>query len=317
MSRSYELKPARRASGRSDRWLPCVAVNSTPAVSVVIPLYNAAATIGAQLDALAAQTATGFEVVVADNGSADRGAEIARQHPIGAVVVDAGGVRGPSHARNVGSAMGGGDVLLYCDADDIVDRRWVEKLAAGLADSDLAGGSLELRRLNPSNGAWGVVDVNPMTRKPMPWFPSGNFGIRHAVLDDLGGWDESLLAAEEADLCWRAQLAGKSLRFEPAAVVHYRLSPSALVHVRKQYHYGRSVAVAQACRPELPLPTGGAPWRAAFGALRHPPQLRRSDAVCWAASTAFAVGRAGAASRAQRTRQQAVSAPIVGAGAAL
>jgi Glycosyl transferase family 2 len=82
-------------------------------ISVIVPARDPAATIGGQLAALAAQRYEGsWEVIVADNGSAD--ATVADRW-IGRIpglrVVDASGRRGASHARNVGIAASRGDFL--------------------------------------------------------------------------------------------------------------------------------------------------------------------------------------------------------------
>ena len=100
-----------------------------PLCSVVIPTYNAAATLDATLAALAAQEGVApFEVVVADNGSVDDSAEVARRWadrlPL-LRVVDASRARGVAAARNDGIRAARGDVVLLCDADDVTDPGWV------------------------------------------------------------------------------------------------------------------------------------------------------------------------------------------------
>src|SRR4029453_12460657 len=81
-------------------------------VSVVVPAYNAAATLGDQLDALAAQQfEDDWELVVVDNGSTDGTAELARHHRRrfpAFTLVHGGLARGPSAPRNAGAAPPGG-----------------------------------------------------------------------------------------------------------------------------------------------------------------------------------------------------------------
>src|SRR5688500_9296124 len=97
--------------------------------SVVVPVRDGAATIGEQLAALAQQDFPGsWEVVVADNGSRDGTADVVRSFRDrlpGLRLVDASARPGASHARNAGAAAATGEVLAFCDADDVVDPGWL------------------------------------------------------------------------------------------------------------------------------------------------------------------------------------------------
>jgi glycosyltransferase involved in cell wall biosynthesis len=86
-------------------------------VSVVIPAFNAERTLGAVLEALAADPARPDEVIVVDDRSTDRTAEIARAH--GARVVEGTSVGYAGGARNRGWDAAEGDVVAFLDADAI------------------------------------------------------------------------------------------------------------------------------------------------------------------------------------------------------
>src|SRR5204863_103977 len=80
---------------------------------------------------LSAQTYSGrWELIVSDNGSTDRTQDIVRSWE-GRLpyirIVDSSDGRGVAHARNVAAAVGG-DLIAFCDADDIVSRQWLEEL---------------------------------------------------------------------------------------------------------------------------------------------------------------------------------------------
>src|SRR4051812_42896987 len=109
-------------------------------LSVIIPCYNAAETIGVQLDALTTQPcAEPFEIIVADNGSTDgtRGVVFRHQaHFPHLRIVDASARRGSACARNVGARMAAGDKLAFCDADDEVAPRWVAAISEALDRHD-------------------------------------------------------------------------------------------------------------------------------------------------------------------------------------
>lgn len=125
-------------------------------VSVVIPAYNAAGTIGAQLAALAGETSErSFEVLVVDNNSSDARAEVVAAHAgtvPGLRVVTAKERAGAAHARNAGVREARGNLLLFCDADDEVHAAWLDEMADALATADMVGGAIEMDQLNPPNG---------------------------------------------------------------------------------------------------------------------------------------------------------------------
>jgi GT2 family glycosyltransferase len=223
-----------------------VTVHPLPSVSVVIPVRNASSTLAEQFTALSHQTYRGlWQVVVADNGSTDGSIEIAgrsRADLPDVVVVDASQRRGQAHARNVGAAHARGELLLFCDADDVVADGWIEALVEALGSFDMVGGRLQLDLLN---GPDAYTPPNlPSTGLPgadgfLPYVISANCGIRASVFSAVGGFDESFVGCtEDVDLSWRVQLASYSLGFAPAAVVHYRLRQSARDLARQCFRYG-------------------------------------------------------------------------------
>jgi GT2 family glycosyltransferase len=219
-----------------------------PEVSVVIPMYNAAGTIGEQLDALAAQEYSGrWEVVIADNGSTDDGADVAlgwSDRLPELRIVDASAKRGVSHARNTGAAAARGDLVLICDADDVVAPGWLAAMAAAGADCDVLGGSVEDERLNdPLVRAWRWYPRNrlPTVLGFLSYADGMNCGMRKRVFEDLGGFDEGYVAGgDDVEFSWRAQLAGYKLCFVPEAVVSVRYRTGLKALARQFYFYGRA-----------------------------------------------------------------------------
>ncbi|WP_164743481.1 glycosyltransferase family 2 protein [Microbacterium sulfonylureivorans] len=198
-------------------------------MSVIIPAYNAAEFLGDQLEALAAQqTDLFFEVLVCDNGSSDGTAGVVGSFSSRMPhtrLIDASRRRGASAARNIGARAAEAPLLLFCDADDVVDPGWVSALCAGLRDAPFVAGAVEHRLLNPGR-EWDFGWNEPTFYDPaLPQFPacgSGNMGVRSDVFAEVGGFDESLLAGEDLDFSWRVQLAGHRLVGVPTAVIHYR-----------------------------------------------------------------------------------------------
>jgi Glycosyl transferase family 2 len=95
-------------------------MTTLPAVSVIIPAYNAARHLPATLRSVFNQTFKDFEVVVVDDGSTDTTADIVRQIDDWRVrLLPHGKNLGLHHARNTGIRAAQGDVLAFLDADDL------------------------------------------------------------------------------------------------------------------------------------------------------------------------------------------------------
>lgn len=237
-----------------------------PDASVVIPARNAAPWIAEQLESLAhQQKAPRFEVVLADNDSSDGGVQgaqdAARLLGLDLRVVAATGVMSASHGRNVGAEAASGEVLLFCDADDLVGPYWVADLVSAVLSTPgaVVAGALHHERFNSPGvlAAYGIApdpvgtegQDAPQTAEPqggyagyLPTVPGGNFAIRRVDYLRLGGMDPSYPGgAEETDFAWRAQEAGLRVIHAPRAVVHYRLKsdPRALFRQQRIQQRGR------------------------------------------------------------------------------
>jgi glycosyltransferase involved in cell wall biosynthesis len=271
--------------------------------SVVIPCRNAEATIERQLRALYHQDlAEPFEVIVADNGSTDRSAEIARswRGRLPALRVLAASSPGANAARNVGGRGAAGELLAFCDADDEADPSWLRALSEGFAEGyDLVGGSLDWTQLNP--------DLPPSRQRLqvelsnslgfLPWAQSANLAMRRQVFDQLGGFDESYSpGCDEVDFQWRAQMAGFRLGATPGAVMHYATRRNARATFRQFVSYGRGHV--RLYRQFAPHGMTAPPARAVIGRwwwlAKHAPLAVRpgEDREAVARRGGLAVGRA-------------------------
>jgi len=88
-----------------------------PAISVIIPAYNAAGTLSRALDSVLAQTWPAHEIIVVDDGSTDATGEVMKGYA-GRVQYVRQENAGPSAARNQGVAMASGEWIAFLDADD-------------------------------------------------------------------------------------------------------------------------------------------------------------------------------------------------------
>ena len=111
-------------------------------ISVIIPAYNAARTIGRCLASLEGQAGLA-EVIVVDDASEDQTGALAARAP-GMTVVRHALNRGPAAARNLGVAHASGDLLVFLDSDAVVtDRDWLMKHAAAhVREERIVGGGV-------------------------------------------------------------------------------------------------------------------------------------------------------------------------------
>jgi glycosyltransferase involved in cell wall biosynthesis len=100
-------------------------------VSVIVPVYNGGKFLPSCLEALFASEYAPFEVIVVDDCSTDESAEISRQK--GATVLTTAHRSGPAAARNLAAEKARGDILLFVDADVVVEKGTMAKVAASFA----------------------------------------------------------------------------------------------------------------------------------------------------------------------------------------
>ncbi|MBP6942515.1 MAG: glycosyltransferase family 2 protein, partial [Candidatus Buchananbacteria bacterium] len=105
---------------------------SSPRVSIIIPVYNAAQTLTPCLESIYAQSFTNWELIVVNDGSADASADLIEHHRERlAHVIDQVNAGAPA-ARNQGAAVSQGEYLLFCDADVMLHGNYLEKMVKAL-----------------------------------------------------------------------------------------------------------------------------------------------------------------------------------------
>ncbi|MFQ5944623.1 MAG: glycosyltransferase [Anaerolineae bacterium] len=188
-------------------------------ISVVVPAFNEEEWIEACVRSLMNQDYPRHlrEVIVVDNSSSDRTAEIARAH--GARVVREP-ERGVARARQRGAIAARGQILAGTDADTIAPRDWLRRIAqAFAAEPDLIAitGPLLLHD-GTSAQRWLTENVlNAWLRLNCGLgryvFTGNNYAVRSEVYWNAGGFDTSLLSGEDTDLARRISRHGK-VRFD-------------------------------------------------------------------------------------------------------
>lgn len=215
-------------------------------VSIVIPCRNERDTIEACLDAIAAQDypASRFEVLVVDGQSTDGSCDVLRARGL-RILRDPG--RGPAAARNVGIHHARGRIVAFTDADCVPRFDWLSRLVDPLNDAPDVGGVAGAMRMTRDT-LLGRMEDND-ARVHYRGYITSNIAYRRDVLLEVGGFDETLLCAEDYDLAWRVLDAGHRIERAPEAVVRHHppeLAGPPRRYLAKQFWYARMDVPAHA-----------------------------------------------------------------------
>ncbi|HEY5198164.1 MAG TPA: glycosyltransferase [Solirubrobacteraceae bacterium] len=247
-----------------------------PAISVVVPVRDGAASLPALLSSLDAQTlpADRFEVVIVDNGSRDD--ETARVARAAGAVVCSESWSNRARARNVGVAAAASPLIAFTDADCRVAPGWLDGVVACLEHAPLVAGPVLVDptatpgRCERLEGLW-RFDQETNVRQSH-WAASANLGARRAALETIGGFDPAYLQiGEDVDLCLRARAAGYELAYCAAAVVHHDPETRLWPILTRAYRHGWS---SNQHHHRLPIAVGWRYWRHPLPAVRGDWALR-------------------------------------------
>lgn len=199
-----------------------------PLISIIIPVYNAADTLGACLEAIYTSTYRDFECLVADDGSWDESPDIAAEK--GARVVSIAGRQGPAYARNVAAESAHGEILLFIDADVCIQAGTVAQVVKAFAedpkldaligsyDDDPAASNFVSQYKNLMH-----CFVHQQAKRRASTFWTGCGAIRRSVFVASGGFDIRYKRPSTEDIELGARLihAGHKIELEPSLTVKH------------------------------------------------------------------------------------------------
>jgi len=182
---------------------------STPAISVVVPVFNAERFLGELLDSVFAQSLAPTQVIVVDDGSTDGSTSVAKRYGERLELIRQGN-EGPSAARNRGIEAASHELIALCDADDIChpDRfRW---------QADFLENRLELAGCFGLAQNFWVPELDHEARrlagqpvtKPGPKIGTCTLFARREAFERSGLFREDLRNAEDVEWVQRAEETG-------------------------------------------------------------------------------------------------------------
>ena len=245
-------------------------------VSVIIPAYNAAATLRDCLAAAKEQrlpAGRSMELLVVDDGSNDGTAAVCET--MGVRVKRRSSRGGAGAARNSGVAATAGRWIAFTDADCVPSRRWL----ASLLEAAERGGTEGLGAAGKTVGhmsqapaarfvdlAGGLDAERHLAHAVFPFAPTANVLLRRSAFEAVGGFDERFDSYEGTDLYHRlTQAHAGEVVYEPRAVVLHAHRSSWRAYWKQQSSYGRGYAQLFLRYPEE-LPWS---WGREMGAWRR------------------------------------------------
>lgn len=202
-------------------------------VSVIIPCYNASATIRDTIASVAAQQLppnVSVEVVVVDDRSSDDSREVVERAALAETRVSIRGMimpqnSGPAAARNRGLRSSTADYVVFLDADDWLAPGFFWVLLHGLSEHpELAAIITDVELVNCHR------DVLPAQMDAMVWSMPSNMIMRRSVADLLGGFPE--------DVAFRGKHASEDMIFKQALTAMFRVGWIRHPFLRYRVHRG-------------------------------------------------------------------------------
>jgi Glycosyl transferase family 2 len=205
-----------------------------PRVSVIMPAYQSQATVAAAVSSVLWQTYSNIELVVVDDGSTDATAAIVRGFGKRVRLIEQPNA-GVSAARNRGLEEATGELISFCDSDDVL---FANHMAALVAEWQRRGGIVT------ANAYWmfpdGVVPGRTVHRGRFPApheqrmailqrnFVSPMSIVPRPLIDELGGFDPEFEVAEDLAFWLKMIFAGHPIALQPQPFALYRWSTSGL-----------------------------------------------------------------------------------------
>src|SRR5215472_6570030 len=206
-------------------------------VSILITAYNAEDTIAYTLESAIAQTWQRKEIIMVDDGSTDRTAEVARRFKdVKLVSIENCGLSG---AQNIAFPLSQGDYIQYLDADDLLLPDKIQRQLAAMSDFDSRRILLSspwapfCYRIRPArfvrNSLW--QDLSPvewLLRKMREniHMQNATWLVSRELAKTAGPWDTRLHFDQDGEYFCRVLLASEGTRFVPGTGIYYRANGS-------------------------------------------------------------------------------------------
>jgi glycosyltransferase involved in cell wall biosynthesis len=201
-------------------------------VSIVIPVYNEEKMLPLCLDSLQSldYPKEMLEIIFVDNNSTDKSAKIIKKYPVTYLFE---GKKGAGAARNTGIRQAKGEIIAFTDADCVVRKDWINRITEGFKNKNTGCCSGKTVSYKPERfieklfewlfekqPKWNINYFEDYFIGPV--FATCNLACSKKALDEIGLFDDGLLASEDVDLVWRINLKGYQVDYIENAIVEHK-----------------------------------------------------------------------------------------------
>jgi len=218
-------------------------------ISVIVPVHNAADTLGNCLDALLSQDlpAASYEIILVDNQSTDDSVAVAERYRDVRVLSES--QKSAYKARNRGLQAASGKLIAFTDADCVPQKNWLRCLEKYMADPrvkivmgrDIPAGPTTAVRLLGNYDHFKEIFVMSSSDTGIYYGHTNCLMTRREIFDETGFFDER---PRGADVIFVQRVLSRygteAVLYQPDAIVAHTEIRSAFVYFKKAFIYGRS-----------------------------------------------------------------------------
>lgn len=213
-------------------------------ISIIIPAYNSEKTIGKTIESLLKQNYSkkNYEIIIVDDGSSDNTQDTILKFKQVRLIKQ--NHKGPATARNLGATNAKGAILLFTDADCVLDKNWIKEMVKPFTNPEIIGVSGTYKTLNNDNFMARFIGYEIEERhermkrqKFIDFIGTFSAAYRKKIFLKFGGFDTRFKTSsgEDPELSYRIDKAGLKMVFQPKAIVFHPHPNSLWKYLKQKY----------------------------------------------------------------------------------